>query len=140
MSIQTEYLRRSVDNLGQLAAVVADDSRMAQLSEVERVGLRAGVIKNFEITYELSWNMMKRWLVEAGIAPDQIPATRKGLFRLAAENRLIADTERWIDHHNHRNSTSHRYDEAIANFVASAIGRFIDDARDLVGRLEYAAD
>ena len=113
---------------------------MTQLTEVERAGLRAGVIKNFEITYELSWNLMQRWLREAGIASGQMPQTRKGLFRLAAENRLIVDTERWIDHHNHRNSTSHRYDEAIANFVASAIERFIDDARDLVERLERATD
>lgn len=140
MPIQTDYLRRSIDNLAQLAAVVTDESRMTQLTDIERDGLRAGVIKNFEITYELSWNLMQRWLREAGIPHDQMPRSRKGLFRLAAENRLIVDTERWIDHHNHRNSTSHRYDEAIANFVASAIERFVDDARNLVEQLEQTAD
>lgn len=136
MAIQTDNLRHSIENVANLAAVVTDDARMAQLTEIERTGLRAGVIKNFEITYELSWKMMQRWVREAGVADDRLPQTRHDLFRQAARNGLVADAERWIEHHRHRNSSAHEYDEAIANFVAAAIQRFVDDARDLVARIE----
>ena len=136
MAIQTDNLRHSIENVADLAAVVTDDARMAQLTEIEQTGLRAGVIKNFEITYELSWKLMQRWIREAGVANDQLPPTRHDLFRLAAEIGLIADAERWMEHHRLRNSSSHEYGEAIANFVAAAVQRFIDDARHLVARLE----
>ena len=57
---------------------------------------------------------MARWLnthIGAGIADG---VTRRQLFRLAAENRLIADVDLWMQHHEARNATSHIYDEEKA--------------------------
>lgn len=140
MTIQVDSLRSSVENLAKLAAVTTNELRMAQFTDVEKDGLRAGVIKNFEITYELSWKLMRRWIQEVGFAPDSFPTTRKELFRLAAEQRLIADAEQWFEHHKLRNSTSHEYSETIVNFVASSVNRFIDDTRYLVEQLERSTD
>ncbi len=104
---------------------------MGMLTDVERMGIQAGVVKNFEITYELCWKLIARWLnmnVTPGIA-DGI--TRRELFRLAAESRLIADVEGWMQHHSARNSTVHIYDRKRALQVYRATGEFICDARSL---------
>ena len=64
---------------------------MGQLSEIERIAIRAGAIQLFKITYELCWKLMARWLnanASPGIADG---VTRRQLFRLAAEKRLIND-------------------------------------------------
>jgi len=140
VTIQVDSLRSSVENLANLAAVTTDQIRMALFTDIEKDGLRAGVIKNFDITYELSWKLMKRWLEEAGLVPLPIPTTRKALFRLAAEQHLIADAEDWLEHHKLRISTTHEYSEAIANFVTSTVNGFIDDAKYLVEKLELATD
>ena len=89
MPLELDSLRKSIKGLRDLLAVSENDARMAELSEVERNGIRSGVIQNFEVTYELSWKLMARWLntyIGAGIADG---VSRRHLFRLAAENRLI---------------------------------------------------
>ena len=55
--------------------------------------VRAGVIQNFEIAYEQSWKMMKRWLEDSVGATYVDGVTRRELFRLAAEHRLITDVD-----------------------------------------------
>ena len=83
---------------------------------------------------------MARWLntqVGAGIADG---VTRRQLFRLAAENRLISDVDQWMRHHEARNATSHIYDERRAKFVYRATRAFSRDARLLLESLEERND
>ena len=71
MPLELDSLRKSIKGLKDLLAVSENGARMAQLREVERNGIRSGVIQNFEVTYELSWKLMARWLntyIGAGIA------------------------------------------------------------------------
>ena len=140
MPLELDSLRNSIQALTDLLAVSENDARMGQLSEVERNGIRSGVIQNFEVTYELSWKMMARWLntyIGAGIADG---VTRRQLFRLAAENRLIPDVDLWMQHHEARNATSHIYDEEKAMLVYSATREFSHDARLLLQALEAHND
>ncbi len=98
--------------------------------------LRAGVIQNFEFTYDQSWKLMKRWLdvhVEAHLADG---VTRRGLFRLAAESRLIDDVEKWMEFHQARNLSSHTYSAVMADEVLKYALQFERFARELLGRFE----
>ena len=120
MPLELDSLRNSIATLRDLLAVSENDARMGQLTDVERNGIRSGVIQNFEVTYELSWKLMARWLntyVSPGVADG---VTRRQLFRLAAENRLISDVDLWMQHHEARNATTHIYDEANAMQVYRA--------------------
>ncbi len=129
--------------IGSLAAVIErseDRTAMDRLDPIIRVAVRAGAIKHFEFTYELSWLSIKRWL-ETNVSPTTGDGvTRRELFRLAAESRLIDDVDRWMRYHQARNRTSHTYREATANEVYDVIPEFLADARLLLARLEARND
>ena len=140
MTLQLVSLGKSLSALAGVLAVSGNDERMGQLTDVERVAIRAGVVQHFEITYELCWKLIARWLnanISLGIADG---VTGRQLFRLAAENRLINDVERWMRHHEGRNATSHIYDFDKAEAVYVATVDFVHDARALFRALEARND
>lgn len=133
-------LRDSLAALSATLAITEDEERMAQYDAFLREGMRAGAIKQFEITYGLSWKLMKRWLntnVTPGIADG---VTVRQLFRLAAETRLIADVDVWMSHHEARNKTVHMYDGDVAASVYRAAREFVHNARSLLDALEARND
>ena len=140
MPLVLDSLRNAVKALSDLRAVAENVPRMEQFNEVEQKGIRAGVIQNFEVTYELCWKLMDRWLSMNLGASVVDGVTRRELFRLAAQQRLIADVEVWWQYHQARNTTSHIYDERKAESVYSAIGDFVHDARALLRALEARND
>lgn len=102
--------------------------------------LKAAVIQNFEFTYELCWKFMKRW-VDVNYSESMTAGlSRRQLFRLAIENRLMDDFDRWLRYHELRNLTSHTYDRDVADEIFEAAGDFLKDAVDLLGRLEAKND
>ncbi|MDE2778914.1 MAG: HI0074 family nucleotidyltransferase substrate-binding subunit [Chloroflexota bacterium] len=140
MPLELDSLRNSIKALTDLLAVSENDARMGQLSDVERNGIRSGVIQNFEVTYELSWKLMARWL-SAYVNPEVADGvTRRQLFRLAAENRLIPDVDLWMQHHEARNATTHIYDEERAMMVYRATREFAHDAQRFLQALEARND
>ena len=140
MPLVLDSLRSAVKALSELQATAENVSRMEQRTEVEQRGLRAGVIQNFEITYELCWKLMDRWLSMNLGASAVDGVTRRELFRLAAQQRLIADVDVWWQYHQARNITSHIYNERKAESVYGAIGDFVHDARALLSALEARND
>ncbi len=137
MSLQLDSLTKSIDVLERS---IKTASRLDTFDEDLREAVRAGVIQNFEVTYEQSWKMMRRWLEENIGAVYVDGVTRRELFRLAAESRLIADVDRWMDYHNARNSTSHTYDEEAAQSVFEEATEFIHDVKQLLVSLEERND
>jgi len=140
MALQLKSLRKSIQALSEVAAASGNHERMSQLWDIERVAIRAGMVQHFEITYELCWKLMARWInanVSPGIADG---VTRRQLFRLAAERHLIQDVDRWMSHHEGRNATSHIYDFAKAEAVYQATIDFVHDARALLRALEARND
>ncbi len=136
MPLQIDHLKKSLDALVEVLAVSEDNERMIQLSHFERIAIRAGVVQHFEITYELCWKMMRRWL-EENISPDIVKGvTRRHFFRIAAEHRLIHDVDNWVQYNEGRNRTTHIYDFERAEHVYESIEKFIHDAHDLVRFLE----
>ena len=140
MALALGSFEKAVSALAAVLAKSDDVDFMNSLDEVARNAIKAGVIQHFEFTYELCWKFMKRWLetnISAGIADG---VTRRELFRLAAENRLIDDVEQWMRYHEARNLTSHTYQPEIAQRVYNTAHDFARDAARLLAALEERND
>ena len=137
MNLQFDSLAKSIDILERS---VRTAGRVDDSDEDLQEAVRSGVIHSFEVTYELSWKMMQRWLKENIGAASVDGVTQRNLFRLSAENHLIADVERWMDYHKARNSTSHTYNEDAAQSVFAEAAEFVHDAKQLLNVLEERND
>lgn len=96
-------------------------ARQRQLSELEQQGL----IKAFEFTHEMAWNVLKDYLEAEGIAG--IIGSR-GAAREAFQKGLVEDGETWMEMIKARNLTSHTYHCEVAEAIA----------RDVLARFEPA--
>jgi nucleotidyltransferase substrate binding protein (TIGR01987 family) len=129
-------LKNAISSLERALNVVMRKEQEEGVDPDEIETLHAGLIQNFEFTYELCWKNMKRWL-EFNVSREiTLGITRNELFRLAAENTLVADIEAWMDFHRARNSTSHEYGGAIAESVYKKAREFLPHAKDFVLRME----
>jgi len=91
-----------------------DLARSRKLSDLEKQGL----IKGFELAFELAWNVMKDYLEEQGIT-DIIGS--KNAIRHALRNGLIDDGQVWMDMAKIRAVSSRAYDEATAEKIFAKI-------------------
>jgi len=133
--LELTSFRKAIDSLSESLDWYRDESTVAP-PEI----LRDSAIQRFEYTYELAWKMMKRWL-EVNIGTSYVDGiSRKELFRMAAEQRLIDDPLKWFEYHEARNQTSHTYDESTAQDVFSVVGSFLDDAEKFLKALENRND
>ena len=140
MALVLSSLQKSVSALTGILAKSDDTEFMSNLDDVARNAIRAGVIKHFEFTYELCWKFIKRWLETNISATAADGVTRRELFRLGAENRLIDDVEQWMRYHQTRNLTSHIYQPRIAERVYDTAHDFARDAARLLAALEARND
>ncbi|MDD3594877.1 nucleotidyltransferase substrate binding protein [Sulfuricurvum sp.] len=139
MALNLDSLIKSIESLSQSLQASKDISVLDLPSNIKDT-IRAGVIQNFEVCYEQSWKMMKRWLEENVGSSYVDGVTRRELFRVAFENKLIDDVDRWMDFHKSRNETSHTYDQATAEEVFSDAEFFVEDARFLLQAIEARND
>jgi nucleotidyltransferase substrate binding protein (TIGR01987 family) len=141
MPLDLSSLRKAVDAFEKTLNVADDQTFMAGLTEDQKEAIRAGVIQNFEVAYEMCWKFVQRWIKENVAAQEaEYPRTRKELFRLAARSGLINDPQPWFSYGEARNLTSHTYNEAKAEAVYEVAKGFLDDARILLERLEKRND
>lgn len=140
MPLDLSSLKQALTSLETALSVVdsAQDNDIFNTDMVET--MKAGVIQNFEFTYELCWKFMQRWIRINKTPEEADPRTRKDLFRLAARYGLIADPLKWFDYGEARNITAHTYDRAKADVVYEAALSFLDDARYLLAQLEEYND
>ncbi|RHZ35545.1 HI0074 family nucleotidyltransferase substrate-binding subunit [endosymbiont GvMRE of Glomus versiforme] len=75
-------------------------NRILQTSQNEAE--KMGVVKAFEICYELSWKIMKKILEFQGVEVG----TARDVFREAARLKLLIDAENWFVYIKKRNITS----------------------------------
>ena len=140
MPLELDSLRNATASLGIALQYSEDPMLVGGQDEPLRTVLQSGVIKHFEFTYELCWKFIKRWLEENVNRTIADGVTRRELYRLGAEQRLIDDVDRWMDHHEARNLTTHTYRKATADRVYAAIPDFLEDARLLLAALEARND
>lgn len=139
MALDLSSLQKAVNSF-ERAIKVADIMIKGDVDTDTEEVIRAGVIQNFEFTYELCWKFMKRWLEENATGELIDGSTMKELFRIAAERRLIKDVDAWFVYHKARNETSHIYDQKKAESVYGTAIRFYADAKDLLRMLESKND
>jgi len=138
--IYLNSLNKALNSLNRAIDAACSTEKMEKLDQAQRDTIRAGVIQNFEFTYELCWKIMKRWLEEniGSQYVDGVP--RAELFRLAAESHLIIDVTRWMNYHKSRNLTSHTYNEEYAEQIFQVTLEFYHDALRLLESLEEKND
>jgi len=128
MTLKLTSFRKALDSLQKVLALDKDDI------------IRDSAIHRFEYTYEIAWKLLQRRLRE-DVGAEQVNAlSRKDLYRLAAERKLISDPQAWFEYHEARNLTVHTYAESSAEQVYDAATRFIDDAEALYRELERRND
>lgn len=92
--------------------------------------IRDSLIQRFEFTYELTHKTMKEFMKYLGVTlENSFPRT---IFKKAYVNNLISNDKVWINLLEDRNSTSHIYNENLANEVAD---RIIKDYVNAIGEL-----
>jgi nucleotidyltransferase substrate binding protein (TIGR01987 family) len=139
MTLDLSSLHKAVNSLERALNVAAKEIEGGVDNDYKAV-IRAGVIQNFEFTYELCWKFMKRWLEVNGEGPSVDGFTRKELFRRAAERRLIDVVEVWFQYAAARNQTSHAYNDQKAADVYEVAKEFVKDALSLRQRLDNKND
>ncbi|GMV00203.1 MAG: nucleotidyltransferase [Ignavibacteriota bacterium] len=79
---------------------------------------KAGIIQFFEMTFELSWNVMKDYLTEQGF--QDVLSPRQSI-KQAFEAGLIQNGQLWLLALEDRNLTTHAYDEETADEIVRDI-------------------
>ena len=109
--------KQRFQNYLKALASIKDAIELAATRELTNLE-KQGLIKGFEFTFELAWNVMKDYLEEQGI--NNIIGS-KNAVRQAFAKGLIDDGQVWLDMLKDRNLASHSYDETTAKSIASAI-------------------
>ena len=90
-------------------------SQTRALSELEQLGL----IQAFEFTHELSWLLIRDFLVDQGVAG--ISGSRDAVREAVARQVLQGQESVWMAMIRSRNLTSHTYNPAVAREIAELI-------------------
>lgn len=131
------WLQR-LENYGRALGTLERAIQLAQtraLSELEQQGL----IQAFEFTHELSWLLLKDFLVNQGVSG--ISGSRDAVREAVVRELLPAGTETtWMAMIRSRNLTSHTYNPAIAREIADLIvSQYIDALQALQQELQRRA-
>ena len=84
------------------------------LNELEQIGL----IKAFEFTHELAWNVMKDYFEYQG--NTAITGSRDAM-REAFQRNLITDGDKWMDMIKSRNMSSETYKQEIVDEIGKQV-------------------
>lgn len=115
-SEDTRWMQR-LDHFRKALKTLEDASSLAQsrpLSNLEKQGL----IKSFEFTHELAWNLLKGYLEYQGIMG--IVGSRDAI-REAFQKGLIHQGDVWMSTIKSRNLSSHTYNEKTADSLYQKI-------------------
>ena len=96
--------RKALHRLAEVVNVM----KVRQLNDFEADGL----IQRFEFTFELAWKLMKSYAEYQGTDKELMGS--RDAIRWAFENKLIKDSDVWMEMIKRRNDTSHTYDENTA--------------------------
>ena len=140
MSLDLSTLTASIGALQRALHASATSAQSADFSPEVREAVKAGVIQNFEVAYEQSWKMMRRWLEANPVAGDVSGASMRQVYRLAAKAGMIDDIDLWMKFHQARNQSSHTYNVKMAELVFAISSQFLPEAQRVLDVLEARND
>ena len=103
LELQFEYFEKALQRLKEA------------LAEEESSFVRDSIVQRFELTFEMAWKTMFRFLADKG---ESLPFKAYAVLPAAFEAHLIADADLWERLREYRNDTSHEYNEAKAIEIA----------------------
>lgn len=98
-------MKQRFQNFEKVFNLFKDAVFLKSISEIER----AGLIQFYEITYELSWKLMKDYLE----LEDFIVKSPRQAIKQAFQSEVISDAYVWIDALEDRNKTTYLYEEEM---------------------------
>ena len=140
MALDLSSLTASIGALQRALHASVAGAQWAGLSPEVREAVKAGVIQNFEVAYEQSWKMMRRWLEANPVAGDVSGAGMRQVYRLAAKAGMIDDVDLWMEFHQARHQTSHTCNVKTAELVLAMSKQFLPEAQRVLGALEARND
>lgn len=117
--------------------------KKSQKADVKQDFVLEGTIQNFNLTFDISWKVMKDILVKKLEITDFAIGSPREVLRSSFTNRLI-DDDQWLEMLKTRNQLAHDYDGSLAEEVFDKIcqeyiplfERFRDENRHFFGELD----
>ena len=112
---------RAFDRLKELVDMISGQDRYSLFSEenipIEEEIVREALIKRFEFTQELSWNLLKDYMTYQG---EVDLAGSRDVYRRALKLGLISDST-WMNMILDRNLSAHDYNDVKSKEIARRI-------------------
>lgn len=105
--------KQRLNQLKKAASLMNEGLKITSPSRIEQ----AGLIQAFEMSFELSWKLLKDFLVSEGFDV----ATPRAAIKQAFQNEIIQDGELWLVALSDRNLTTHTYNESTADLVVDSV-------------------
>ncbi len=135
-AIDYSKLKLAIQHLNAQWENYATCASRPELSPLDRDAIRESVIQRFEVTYDVLWKAIKRYLMFTLGLPD-IPNSPKPIFRLAHENGILSDDiSFWLKVADARVATSHDYSSAKADACIELLPTFLAALAPMVDHLE----
>ena len=128
--MDTSSLEKSVAALERAANFLAELHPNNPMHEQ----VRGNTVQCFEVALEVCLASMRRYAVSLDRKGNP-PSDTREILRVAQENGLIDDAERWMVHRKLRGVVNCTYDEAKAEQVAAGAVVFLADAKAFAVRL-----
>ena len=106
--------RQRFDNFRKSLALLETAIKVDRPDQLQR----AGIVKYFEMTFELSWKLMKDYLEDQGFLNIRSP---REAVKKTFEIGIISDGSQWLQGLEDRNLTAHTYNEETALQVDTMI-------------------
>ena len=98
---------------------------------------RTSAIHSFEYCYELSSNLIRRYVEKVVVDTDDVRHLNfRDYMRVAAEYGLIDYLEDWVEFREWRNNTSHAYDPDIAEELFVELPKILESIKRVYTELE----
>lgn len=99
---------------------------------------KAGIIKFFEMSFELAWKLMKHYLEYQGFQEVKSP---RAVIKKAFESQIIINGHTWLDLLADRNLAIYTYDDQKATELEHLIRhKYVEELRALQLHFNHLAD